>query len=152
MRTDNTVPILDRTTGSHCPTPSLQQASCLFAPCWVHRLQQVLGLLTQNSSTLPGPADESHGLFAQLGNGFLLKRFQLLCKVQQSRQTQAHLRGFLVAALCAGEAEPTAPLPPTSPARLVLHQAVRPRPGDGAGSPERAPRFRATDAVGQRDT
>src|SRR5439155_21332627 len=106
--------------------PPVEQASGLLAPCRVHRLKQVLGLLSKNRPALPGPADESHGLFAQLGNGFLLKRFQRLGKVQQSRQAQAHLRGFPVAPLCARRREPTAPLPPTSPVPSPLPHVVRP--------------------------
>ncbi len=46
MRTDKAVPILNRATGSHRQTPSVEQASRLLAPCRVHRLKQLLGLLS----------------------------------------------------------------------------------------------------------
>ncbi len=64
MRTDNAVPILDRTTGPHRQTPDIEQTSRLLAPCRVHCLKQVLGLLSQNRPTLPCPSDESHRLFS----------------------------------------------------------------------------------------
>ena len=37
--TDNAVPILNCTAGSHRPTPDVEQASCLLSPCRVHRLK-----------------------------------------------------------------------------------------------------------------
>ena len=91
VRSDNAMPILDDTTGSNRLVPCLKQATSCVTPCWVHRLEQLLGLLSQYLAALPGPRDESHGCFSQLLNSLSLTRFHFFRKEQQCGQSQPYL-------------------------------------------------------------
>jgi len=91
MRSDNAVPILDDTAGSHRLIPCRQQATSRDLPRGIQRLQQLLGLLAQDHAALPRPGDEPHCWRSQLVDGLVLSSFHLRSLVQQGRQRQPHL-------------------------------------------------------------
>ncbi len=86
MRSDNAVPILDDTAGSHRLVPCLKQPTSGDLPGGIQPCEQLLGLLAQDLATLPGPGDEPYRWCSQLRDGLLLSGFHLRSLVQQGGQ------------------------------------------------------------------
>src|SRR5260370_5409894 len=84
MRSDNGVPVLDDTTGSHRPVPLLKHPSSRCFQRGVHPHEQLLGPLSQDLPALPSPSNQPHRCCSQLLDGVLLRDFHVLSKVQHS--------------------------------------------------------------------
>src|SRR5947209_14749144 len=135
MGADNTMPILDGTTGSHCPVPQEQQAARGYPPGGMQPGQQVLGLLSQKRPTLPGPSNEPHCRCSQQCDGLSASRFPVPLQSAAALAGPAAPAWRPVAPLSAPESEPTAPPPPTRPAASPLRHGVPGSPRDGGSSP-----------------
>src|SRR6266849_2533475 len=91
MRPDNTMPILNGTTGSDSLIPGSQKVRGACSPSRVKALQQVLAGRTKHSSTQPCPGHQSHRLRPQDVRGLLLHRIEAPSKQQGLGQSQADL-------------------------------------------------------------